>query len=1492
MNAASTYAASTYAASTFPSQLVGRVYHIISKNDIISCDSKKRPRAWDGCNESPTDSTVRRQSSSNFHRGFVFIPEGIESECTDVVNSALASRHISNRNEFPLVVPYSSLRAACFAASAKKFIQISRYSLIRYGDDGLGEFIFSSPSNDRRNDIMNSECSGSGIIFVLEVHHDGLRVILSENDEIERPNNRENDLPSITLEALAREESQNKSPSGFQSTKKKSIVKDPMNVTGIVDAISPILINDSQEPFAIMELYQLPNDDTGTDVKSAVAVIRGEQALCMHPAIHPGQSITLIGVVSRKWKVPDEIQKHLNSHEVPAPRSDLYQRLNHRVPDRVLLISGAKDVCWNDVHDLAGSLDMSLPSTVESLSSIRGIVKSVHYHISNPKDGKMASSVAHFVDLTLLTPSKEDTQSGRYSWTNEVGGANKSTADHHISARIYLPKYAMPPCCALGLQPGCILRAVNIHFIPPLENAALCENVEKIDTRSWYYVACLRSTLAIERCAGESRHRTQSSISRFVPGEKAFLLVPDHRITDMCCDPFNTKSTTQLFTEERLRRVLETKFDAIPSPSHETPDLVEHAQRPLAFEDNVSKRSEHFCSAHSPSEKVVALLAHHHRTVKLNEEIFQGKGRKKRMSNKTNGERIGRLTIRNPYAEFFDHAHNESFSSATECGSSFNEISCFNHYHHFESTSTPFVVGLEHLRNACAQNFINRAAIYCQSQLRDIEQIKESSTVSSGWTSSYHYEGLCLLQVLNDYSMNRHSKTWYDVSNNSMHNIYVWGSGAGTASFRDEACEIPICKIRDRDGLHGFQQDYIDLPTWMQVGAVVVSCLCLGPSRNEHEAESITFDGFEGGDNNRSGSSHRVFSHSFLPSIRADMKTVNTDGHGFVFFVGNLVFIASVHIAAKSFVSIDRNKILRENARVINALQKPCSFSKLTDSLSVQECLERTASTVLLKNPAFIFGRLVRQRWTFRRLNHVQIGGQLKKCYGGWTVVLSHIDQSASDSAEGASVLQTIEVGISIEFGELTQIRSDSLEHAIQRLNSSDPVKIITPDQVTMGLAWWIVSENSQTAPLLSGGLALNPSVHLEIPYTSCTFSNLGYQRFRCNLNDMNSFFFSERRRYLELSAKSPYSASTYASQSEFCSTGQFLQGMLTRRLGRMPPSLISKTSGALDPLIHPKNQLPLLTRLRCQGGVPSATLAELHWDICTSLRARDSSHLKPSLLRRIHNTKILGISFCRARVECTICFKTLISGRPSKSPNSHHNVTPISALKKSPEATILFCPSGCSRSHGAVKWECSALIDDGTGQARIYADRESALLLLGDRLNVEAVEKGAWVLDQGVFFQPALPASSYLMQCITDASIKARRRTIISDNNGERKKGRSSSGVLPSIFNLLPAAAKAEYHLQQHCRHWYQHYQQRKMDLFCRCKPLSNDVTSVNQTEIQVAKAWIAKVGVDFGAAPTASLPPLNLIFEDACLAAEESYDDNIAGWDILRSFKNHTSI
>ena len=115
----------------------------------------------------------------------------------------------------------------------------------------------------------------------------------------------------------------------------------------------------------------------------------------MHPAIHPGQSITLVGVVSRKWRVPEVLRQKYYSNTADADedemdkRSDLNTRLEHRVPDRVLVVTEASSILWNDKYGMTNRLDdISLPSTVQPLTSIRGIVKSVHYHIKQSKNGK------------------------------------------------------------------------------------------------------------------------------------------------------------------------------------------------------------------------------------------------------------------------------------------------------------------------------------------------------------------------------------------------------------------------------------------------------------------------------------------------------------------------------------------------------------------------------------------------------------------------------------------------------------------------------------------------------------------------------------------------------------------------------------------------------------------------------------------------------------------------------------------------------------------------------------------------------------------------------------------------------------------------------------------------------------------------------------------------------------------------------------------------
>jgi len=1430
--------------------------------------------------------------------------------------------------------------------------------LIRYRDE-WGEVIFSSRANENNNVAMEGTkyCSHSDDFSTdyftsIEVHHDGLSLFSLENEgNFDKDSNEWNGLPTLNLEALAEKEAQKQQSTSLPGKKKKSTAfgKDPMNVKGVVDAISPILANGSrEEPFAIMELYEPSIDESVANVRSAVAVIRGEKALCMHPAIHPGSSITLVGVVSRRWKVPSEFKKNLDDDKTAGSIGELYQRLQNRVPDRVILVTEASAIRWNEEYESANSLDSSrseqvflLPSTVESLTAVRGIVKSVHYHQSKPRGGRKANHAIHFVALKLLASTD-------VSRAEKLLSAKQSSSGEQKLARIYLPKYAMPPNLILGMQPGAILRAVNVHFISPSTNTETCESAKQVDALYLCYVACLRSTLAIERCAGESHHHTRSSQPRFVSQETPYLLVPDYRITDICSDPSNTKSSDQYLAEEKLRRELESKLSDISSALSESSD-IEYAQWPTCYADvecrDSNSSDEKIYNTRSISAEVDALLDHHHRNVTsgmLNNE--SGCRGVKRKSNQVNGGQNERLTMRDPYAEFFDHAHSGPVSNATECGTSCNDFSCFNQYYHSTSSRMPIVVELEDLRNSCAQNFIHRV------QLSTFDSVSgDRINISSGWSSSYHYQGLSLGQVLNDFSRSQSMNdatqkgkvqpktTWNDAPFINAENIYTLGnvkvnidgdSKSAAALIHDSACAIPLCELRNeargKDSVEAFQLENNGLPTWIQIGSVVISCLCLGSSLKERGKNNSNKVGSE--ETNRRSSSRHAFPHIFLPSMLFGGN--GTDGHGFVFRLGNMIFIATVSIAVRSSVSMDRSSNLRADTSAFNGLCTPqgqakrdtsvcetnargSSMTKRNAILSIQDCLEETSTSELHLNSVSIIGRLVRKRFKFCKVKSFHTTGQKKKvqrekCYGGWTVILSHIDPFAENSLDVASVLQTVEVKILVPFGKSTQVNSDLLKLAVHRLFSSDSEetmkmelkdiseKIITPDQTTLGLAWWAASEDSQTLPLLSRGLdecsdrffaekTLAPSIYLKIPSTTRTFSKLGYQRFRCNLNEIKSFFLLEpvlstQRR----SSKHNHSAPSSTILLPYCQnepevrcSDKFLPGMLNRRLHRVPPLIFNVHQGGEKNYTHCRNRHSLLAWLKCQGGVPSASLAELHWDICAALKDGNYAYSKPSLLRRIHNAKILGILFCRARVECTQCFQVLTSGRSAEQIDR-------AATHEKREKSILFCPSGCSSSHAAVKWECSAIIDDGTGQCKLYAERESALLLLGGSLDVASIENGAWELDGGVFFQPSLPASSYAMEFIKDATIKARRCNVETKRN---KRIKIHSKDLPSAFSLLPAGVKAEYLLHKHCRQWYQHNHHLKMDLFCRCKPLSEHVTSVNQTEIQVAKAWIAKVGLDFGTAPTASLPPLKLTLEDACLASEETYDDTSAGWNLLKN-------
>ncbi|KAL7486237.1 hypothetical protein ACHAW6_011825 [Cyclotella cf. meneghiniana] len=1362
--------------------LVGRIHHIVSSKNNAFANKRpcnKRPRPWEaGITNSPQcDSISDANKDDRRLKGFIL-------ECEE--SSQKLSFHSAFGILFHLVIPLPLIKDACYAATTGKIVRISQYSLIRYRHDGRGELVFDSRDSkivDYEKEYSTEQESGLGArnIIVAEVHCGGLSIHASDTgDETGSirtlPHTKRHEkptLPPMTLGMLSfRKQSHSSTRKG---SKRNSLSKkEPMNITAVVDAISPILVDDSfGQPFALMELYQ----PDSAPVYSAVAVLRGENVLKMHPAILPGQLITLMGVISRSWKVPDTFRQSSTTSNVPEKNNGtgkFYQRLYQRTPDRVILIEESHSIHLNDESHVEVP---PLPSTVESLTSIQGVVDSIHFYRHEDTHSKKTEENIHFVNIKNITQQCTFHDSREDSWESISydSDGNQFQSQPNV-ATINLLKYSFAQHILLGLQPGAVIRAVNVHRIYSPNNAESC------------YVGCLRSTLIIERCAGDSSDCPNGPW--FLSSAMPFVILPQHRIAEISTEPCKSVPSSQYIEEESLRM----KVKSIIGDSA------------------------------SVTQQIRILLAHHHNIGTANHNA--------RSAHKKT------TPMRDPYAEFFDHAHPDNDRVNIECGSFAHKNFTTFRFEGIASSAlnVPNVVRLNVLRDTCAQNFIRKMANFHHIQCG-------RSRVSSGWTSSHHY-----------YSSR----------------VYVWGKvefdrnkpehrGSVGVVYGD-TCKIPFTVAFERN--KSIAVEYKDFLGWLQVKSVLVSCLCLG--------RGILQDGSETANNDASRQRDTSLPHTFLPSAMAEDSIL---GHVFIFSVGSSIFIGSIH-----FIVIPvRPELAQSPSKATSPFEE--------STLSIQRCLEQTGE--VKESSASIIGRLIRQRFHFRKVKLAP--DRCTECYEGWTICLSNIDHFQEDMLSTSSMLQTIDVHVSVSVGTRRSSKTDStkadfMKNAMQTAltdlvvsgasgtndgaNRAGPLCRVSSDQLTMALAFWHTSERNEIQPVLSGGwescnnrlLAENKmsstyqsfSVYVTIPLTSRVISKLGYQRFRCNLEDLRSFTVLET---FNIAKSSCSDSSQFLDFS--VNLDKFLPGMLMRRLCRVKPFTNAKGGKVI------KNPYTALTTLT--DGVQSATLADLHWDVCKVLSERQPSRLNPSLLRRICKAKVLGINFCRAQVECTQCFQFLVSSR-------------------SEDGTLL-CPTGCRSEHAAVKWECSALIDDGTGQAKLYAEREAALLLLGSSLDVAAVEEGAWMCQDGVFFQPSLPPSSYLRRSIKDASMEARK--LNTQKRQDTDAERHGKGETALTYDFLTPLAKAEYLLQYHCRQWYQKHHHFKLDLFCRCKPLSVDVTTVNRTEIQVAKA-IDGFGLDFGTAQTTSLPPLKLILEDIAVASDDNQDDRWTAWNMLREFKS----
>ena len=1267
--------------------LMGQIVHTVASN-YNHIAGKKRPR---------TDAAANPSAS----RGFIF-------QCREVEdNSITLSSSLENIPIlFQLVIPMSLTSIVCRAAVKKTLVKVTRYRLIRYRE-GRGEVLLSEDYRD----IFQREMQDDDI-FVLEVHRNGL-ISTSNGEESSESFQQPIKRPiQHTLQSLSNKE---------QSTSKaeRHSVKNSINLMAKVDAISPIFSNETEQPFALLELYH----DNGSN-HSAVAVLRGEHALTMHAAIRPGVCVELINVASRSWRVAETFRERVNN-AAKGKDVEFYQRLYARTPHRVLLIEDPEAVCISEGEEMS--------STVEGLTSVRGVVLSVHYYQYESVTGK-AEDIVHYVTLKCIDSSMD------FQYDSDGNEIETPSRTVHIN----LLKYSFSSHVMLGLQPGAILRAVNIHRITQ-EHNAFC------------YVACLRSTIGIEFCATES---PESSGPFFI--SKQYGMVPSHRIVKIHSDHSNSRPSIRYFEEDMLVSKLEYL--------HDDPYVL--------------------------ARHVRSLLKHHYHMNDSNH-------------NKLTSRHLNTISERDPYSEFFDHAHPDGLHLENVCSGHINSDFCCQ----TNDSTTPNVIKIDLLRDTCVQDFIKRVSNFCSASI---------SRVHSGSTSSYHY-----------YSSKVYVWGQVDFDRNEINSGYIC----------HDTCRIPFSVAVDKQQTKRTtkRDNYLG---WLQVKSVLVSCLCLGRIQSE--------DGTGSRDEviPSSASSAIEIRHKFLTSTSAKGNFDNLLGHNFLFLVGDLIFIGSIQFIGEPVALDDRHAKNgdNDNTNGMGALSNVAM-------ISIQDCLKQT-NNVLDKTPVQMQGRLLRQRFQFRKAKHA--------CYEGWTITLSHIDESQDNGLSSSSFLQTIEVNVAIPVGKPSDILWNALKATLRDLFSGsdqigshvDSLNKVSTDQLTMGMAFLNVSESSYTRSLLSGGFETcncrnlaesdtwltlqSTSVHVELPLASREISKLGYQRFKCRLENLR--FINKTEIF-----KIPKSSCPSDIVDFVVNTKKFLPGMLSRRLCRAVK-------------VNRPGALTTMNRV-----VPSVSLADLHDEACQVLNTRQPSQLHPSLLRRIHHAKILGITFCRARVECTQCFQFL------KSSDSHDGA--------------LQCPKGCRSEYASVKWECSAIIDDCTGQAKLYSEREAALLLLGSTLDVDAVERGAWLHQEGVFFQPSLPPSSYLRQCFKEAAIEAKKHNTqwMKEDKKSYLKGKPSTA-----HDFITALAKAEYILQQHCRHWYQEHHHLQLDLFCRCKPLSTEVTSVNCSEIQVAKA-IDGYGLDFGTVSTCTLPPLKLVLEDVCVAREEGRrGDVLSAWDMLNHYRN----
>jgi len=575
---------------------------------------------------------------------------------------------------------------------------------------------------------------------------------------------------------------------------------------------------------------------------------------------------------------------------------------------------------------------------------------------------------------------------------------------------------------------------------------------------------------------------------------------------------------------------------------------------------------------------------------------------------------------------------------------------------------------------------------------------------------------------------------------------------------------------------------------------------------------------------------HAVFgSCLYLGTTRQEQPSVNNNSKGpsAIFCIQNHVFILSIQmIHNKQFVSYQKTTptTTSRNIEWQNLVQlEPFLTGHTIQNSSQNQEVDTTTTTTTTSSSTtkgdedkYLIGCLVRQRWKIRK--------QKYGLYNGSVMTLSHVNPQTRAVCQ----FQSIDLKLMIP---CCQDRDST--------TAADVISLgLHADISTMALAWYHLAQDGRTCPLLACGWDEfcsdntnnnNYTVYVQFPVSSCGVQRkTGRLHFESNSSLIRTFLNSDTS-----------SGSNYPTTTTFTHIGgrKVLPGMLScrtipRKLFRQKQKTTTAHCGEATTVAS--------TNL---AGVTPVSIAEIHAEIYQNVKVQLNFLSAPSLVRVLVHTRLIKLSFCRARAECTRCFSVL-----TKHTNNND---------------WMVCPSGCKRLHASIKWECSGVVQDGTGHAKLYAERDTALILLGKGLEVDLVEQAAWQKPLGVTFIKQVPPNHDLKRAVYNA----RSQALV-----QRQQ--------KNTLDFLSKQEKGEYELQRFCRESREPF--RELDLVVRCKPvvLSGEGL-IDHTEL----VTMSIKGNEFATlnCATLKLPILELSLVD-CIQSNETVE---LGWDLVRALK-----